>query len=138
MNRLNCLAGLVMMCSMGLTAEAQVAGGFVAGPGFVAGGIRGPVNGYSTFTAVPPASYVVQSQYVAPAPVVTQYQYVAPAPVVTTTSIPAYGIVGQRSTFVGPFGGQMTVGEWHGPLGSIGVVRGVGPFGGQGFAIFGR
>lgn len=138
MNRLLCLTGLVLLCSMGSSAQAQVAGGFVAGPGFVAGGLRGPVVGYPTYTAVAPAPYVVKQEFVAPAPVITSYQYVAPAPVVTTTTIPNYGIVGQRSTFVGPLGGQVTVGQWNGPYGSVGVIRGIGPFGGRGIAVFGR
>lgn len=138
MNRLTCLAGLVLLCSLASSAQAQVAGGFIAGPGFVAGRIRSPAVGYPTYTSVAPAPYVVHSQYVTSTPVVTQSQYVAPAPVVTTTTVPAYGIVGQRSTFVGPLGGQMTVDQWNGPLGTVGVVRGIGPFGGRGIAVFSR
>lgn len=138
MNRLACLTGFVLLCSFGSSAQAQGAGGFIAGPGFVAGGFRTPVVGYPTYDAAPPAPYVVHTQYVAPTPVVTHYRYVAPSPIITTTTVPDYGVIGQRSTFVGPLGGRVTVGQLHGPYGSVGVVRGVGPFGGRGIAVFGR
>ncbi len=118
MNRLTCLAGLVLLGSMTSSAQAQVIG-------------------YSTYT-VAPAPCVVYSQYVTATPVVTQYHYVAPAPIIATAAVPAYGVVGHRSAVVGPLGGRAAVGRVSGPYGSVGVARGVGPFGGRGVAVFGR
>ncbi len=111
MTRLACLVGVVLFCSVSAPVEAQGACGFVVGPGFVAGGFRAPV--YPSYVVVPPAPCVVQTQYIAPVPVVTHYHYAAPA----------YGVVGYRPAFVG---------------GSVGVVRGVGPYGGRGVAVFRR
>ncbi len=94
MNRFSYLAGLVLMCALG--SSAQAAGGLLVGGG------RAPLVGSQLNAPVLRAPVLVRSQLVTSQPVLVQPQLVSPVPVLSRPVVVrrAAPLVGGRRTLI--------------------------------------